>query len=131
MENISCFFLFTLVDVLKYYFKLLQLERPSLSTKRPGLSRCILTTIIETTLQQPTTHNGQSILPHGGRKENEFCNIFCPLFFVTGQGSPSQEEWEERILHLSMDVLSECMLGIRLSGHSFLQWRFEVLKEEK
>ena len=52
-------------------------------------------------------------------------------FVVTGQGSPSQEEWEERILHLSMDVLSETMLGIRLSGHSFLQWRFEVLKEEK
>lgn len=51
--------------------------------------------------------------------------------FKEGMGSLSQEEWEERILHLSMDVLSETMLGIRLSGHSFLQWRFEVLKEEK
>lgn len=51
--------------------------------------------------------------------------------FKEGMGNPSQEEWEERILHLSMDVLSESMLGIRLSGHSFLQWRFEVLKEEK
>lgn len=46
-------------------------------------------------------------------------------------GAPSQEEWEERILHLAMDVISESMLGIRLSGHSFIQWRFEVLKEEK
>ena len=53
------------------------------------------------------------------------------IVIVTGQGSPSQEEWEERILHLSMDVLSETVLGIRLSGHSFIQWRFEVLKEEK
>lgn len=51
--------------------------------------------------------------------------------FKEGQGSPSQEEWEERILHLSMDILSECMLGIRLSGHSFIQWRFEVLKEDR
>jgi len=57
--------------------------------------------------------------------------LFNQYFVVTGQGSPSQEEWEERILHLSMDVLSETMLGIRLSGNSFLQWRFEVLKEEK
>lgn len=57
--------------------------------------------------------------------------LFSQYFVVTGQGSPSQEEWEERILHLAMDVLSETMLGIRLSGHSFLQWRFEVLKEEK
>lgn len=53
------------------------------------------------------------------------------IFAVTGQGNLSQEEWEERILHLAMDVLSETMLGIRLSGHSFLQWRFEVLKEER
>lgn len=51
--------------------------------------------------------------------------------FKEGQGSPSQEEWEERILHLSMDILSECMLGIRLSGHSFIQWRFEVLKDDR
>ncbi|KAJ7339348.1 hypothetical protein OS493_005742 [Desmophyllum pertusum] len=51
--------------------------------------------------------------------------------FKEGMGNPSQEEWEERILHLAMDVLSESMLGIRLSGHSFIQWRFEVLKEEK
>lgn len=51
--------------------------------------------------------------------------------FKEGMGNPSQEEWELRILHLAMDVLSESMLGIRLSGHSFLQWRFEVLKEEK
>ena len=65
-------------------------------------------------------------------------SLFSSLFrvansivIVTGQGSPSQEEWEERILHLSMDVLSETVLGIRLSGHSFIQWRFEVLKEEK
>lgn len=56
---------------------------------------------------------------------------FIPITSALGMGSPSQEEWEERILHLSMDVLSETMLGIRLSGHSFLQWRFEVLKEEK
>ena len=69
-------------------------------------------------------------------QENESFSQLCVVlliqyFFVTGMGSPSQEEWEERILHLSMDVLSETMLGIRLSGHSFLQWRFEVLKEEK
>jgi len=51
--------------------------------------------------------------------------------FKEGMGAPSQEEWEERILHLAMDVISESMLGIRLSGHSFIQWRFEVLKEEK
>ncbi|XP_068695850.1 uncharacterized protein [Montipora foliosa] len=51
--------------------------------------------------------------------------------FKEGEGCPSQEEWEQRILHLAMDVLSECMLGIRLSGHSFIQWRFEVLKEER
>lgn len=55
----------------------------------------------------------------------------CFCFVLIGQGNPSQELWEERILHLAMDVLSESMLGIRLSGHSFLQWRFEVLKEEK
>ena len=58
-------------------------------------------------------------------KCSQHCNV------CLGQGSPSQEEWEERILHLSMDILSECMLGIRLSGHSFIQWRFEVLKEER
>lgn len=62
---------------------------------------------------------------------SSFFVLLSQYFVVTGQGSPSQEEWEERILHLSMDVLSETMLGIRLSGHSFLQWRFEVLKEEK
>ena len=64
----------------------------------------------------------------------QFCfrNFVISEFnFLSGMGNPSQEEWEERILHLSMDVLSESMLGIRLSGHSFLQWRFEVLKEEK
>ena len=57
--------------------------------------------------------------------------LFSQYFVFAGMGNPSQEEWEERILHLSMDVLSETMLGIRLSGNSFLQWRFEVLKEEK
>lgn len=58
-----------------------------------------------------------------------FYNVLCSV--AKGMGNPSQEEWELRILHLAMDVLSESMLGIRLSGHSFLQWRFEVLKEEK
>ena len=58
-------------------------------------------------------------------KYSQYCIVYL------GQGVPSQEEWEERILHLSMDILSECMLGIRLSGHSFIQWRFEVLKEDR
>ena len=57
--------------------------------------------------------------------------ILLNLAAPEGMGCPSQEEWEERILHLSMDILSETLLDIRLSGHSFLAWRLEVLKKPK
>ena len=92
-----------------------------------------LYTLIGSSLHLPPLHNPRVAIPCQRMSVLFPFKFFraAQYFVVTGQGSPSQEEWEERILHLSMDVLSETMLGIRLSGHSFLQWRFEVLKEEK
>ncbi|XP_031561847.1 9-divinyl ether synthase-like isoform X2 [Actinia tenebrosa] len=51
--------------------------------------------------------------------------------FKEGKGTATQEEWEERILLLSSDIMSETLLGIRLDGEAFLNWRFEVLKKTK
>lgn len=53
------------------------------------------------------------------------------LLFLLGKGTATQEEWEERILLLSSDIMSETLLGIRLDGEAFLNWRFEVLKKTK
>ncbi|XP_001636360.2 9-divinyl ether synthase [Nematostella vectensis] len=51
--------------------------------------------------------------------------------FREGKGMSSQEEWEDRILLLASDIMSETLLGIRLDGDAFLNWRFSVLKPTK
>ena len=63
------------------------------------------------------------------KNKKKLSQSFFFYIYNSDRGRASQQEWEQRILLLSNDIMSETLLGIRLDGEAFLGWRFEVLKK--